>query len=246
VVKPPGNRDPLRIEPPMTVSGRLERPHAVDEYVLHGIKGRKLVLRAESQSLGLAVAAVVRVTDEAGHELARGEPGGLHGDTEVSFTPPADGNYRITVRDLYGVGGNRSAYRLRVSPPKPDFALGVAADRFAVAAGQTLDLPVTIQRINGFAGQVALTVDGLPAGVTWEQIAGSDPTKAVVRITAAPDATAAGPFQIVGEPKAGRPARRVAKAALPTPFDGAPTVRIGELWLTVTGPAPPKPAPPPS
>lgn len=245
LVKPSGHHEPFPIQPPVTVSSRLEQPRAVDEYVLHATKGQKLTLRAESQSLGLAVAAVVRVADGAGHELARGEPAGLHGDTEVSFTPPADGTCRVTVRDLYGVGGPRSAYRLLVAPPEADFALAVAADRFAVVAGQALDVPVAVQRLNGLAGDIDLTVESLPAGVVWETLAGTDPAKKVVRLRAAPDATEAGPFRIVGRSKTVPKLARLAKAALPTPFDGAPVVHTDAVWLTVTRPPPPKPGPPP-
>jgi hypothetical protein len=235
----PDSPELFRLEPPIAVSGRLSRPHAVDRYILNCKKGRPLALRVESQEWGLPTAAVIRVADQAGKDLAKAEPGGLHGDTDLSFTPPADGDYLLTVRDIYAGGGPRHVYRLRVAPPEPDFLLTVAADRFAVAAGQALDLPVTVQRLNGFAGEVGLTIEDLPPGVEATVDVGKDPAKTVVTLTAKPDAVEAGPFRIVGRSKAGASITHAATAALPAPFDGAPAVRTEYLWLTVTRPAPP-------
>jgi hypothetical protein len=233
VVKP-DSAEPFRIDPPMTVSGRLARPRAVDEYLLHGKKSQALTIRAESQEWSLPTSAVIRVTDSAGKELGRAEPAGLHSDTELAFSPPADGDYRLTVRDIYADGGPRFAYRLRVAPPEPNFAATVAVDRFAVVAGQVLDLPVVVQRLHGLTGEIAWSVEDLPPGVDATVDMGKDPAKVMVKLTAKPEATAAGPFRIVGRMKT---ATRAATAPLPAPFDGAPAVRMEWLWLTVTRPA---------
>jgi hypothetical protein len=234
----PDDPAPFRLEPPITVSGRLSRPHAVDRYILNCKKGQPLALRVESQEWGLPTSAVIRVAGQAGKDLAKAEPGGLHGDTEVSFAPPADADYLLTVRDIYAGGGPRHVYRLRVAPPEPDFTLTVAADRFAVAAGQALDLPVTVQRLNGFAGEVGLTIEDLPSGVDATVDVGKDPAKMVVKLRAKPEAIEAGPFHIVGRAK-GAITTHPVTAALPPPFDGAPAARTEYLWLTVTRPAPP-------
>jgi hypothetical protein len=234
----------LTLQPPVTVSSRLDRPRAVDQYSFTATKGKPLALRAESQGLGLAVAPLLRITDGGGHDLAHAVPASLHDDTALAFTPPADGTYKLSVRDLYGHGGPRSVYRLRVAPPEPDFALTVAADRFAIPAGQTLDLPVSIQRLNGFAGPIDVAAEGLPPGVQVETLPGTDPAKATLRLKARPDATSAGPIRVVGRANGGSNATRHAAAALPTPFDGAPTLQTDWLWVTVVRPPPPKPPSP--
>jgi hypothetical protein len=102
-----------------------------------------------------------------------------------------------------------------------------------------LDLQVTVQRLNGFAGEVGLTIEDLPSGVEATVDVGKDPAKMVVKLRARPEATAAGPFHIIGRAKAGANITHAATAALPAPFDGAPAVRTEYLWLTVTRPAPP-------
>jgi hypothetical protein len=238
VVKPDGS-EPFRLEPPITVSGRLARPRGVDEFIVAGKKSQPLIFRAESQEYSLPISAVIQVADATSKQLARAEPLGLHSDTELSFTPPADGDFRLSVRDIYAGGGPRYVYRLRVAPPEPEFAVTVAADRFAVVAGQSLDVPAAVQRLNGFSGEIVWTVEDLPPGVEALVVSGTDPAKVTVKFAAKPEATAAGPFRIVARSKTGHAEIHAATAPLPAPFDGAPAVRIEHLWLTVTRPATP-------
>jgi hypothetical protein len=234
--KPEGTGS-LRLEPPVTVTGQLAGPKSVDQFLLTGKKGQTLDIRAESQSLGLPVTAVIRVADSAGQAIANGEPSDLHGDTAISFTPPADGEYRLTVRDKYSHNGPRFVYALHVAPPKPGFSLSLAVDRVTVVAGKTLDLPVTVQRVNGFAGEIDLAAETLPAGLNVKPEASSDPAKITLKLTAAADAQVSGPVRIVGRAKSGPPLTHVATCPLPAPFEGAPAVRIEHLWLTITRPA---------
>jgi hypothetical protein len=234
---------PFPIDPPVTVTGHLRRAGAADWYSLSAKKGQKLVIRAESRALGLSVSAVMRVTDEAQKVLAQIEPTGLDSDTELSFTPPQDGRYRLQVRDRYGHGGPRHVYRLRVTEAEPDFALTVAADRFTVIADSALELPVTVSRLNGLAGEIELSAEGLPPGVEAPVVtAGPGAGKVSLKLMAEAIAVgAAGPFRVAGKAKSGLAVSRTATASLPSPFDGAPTVRTEDLWLTVVRPPDAKP-----
>ena len=235
VVKSDGP-EPFRLEPPIIVSSRLARPRAVDEFLFRGKKSQPFIIRAESQEWDLPLSAVIRVADTGGRELAKAEPPGLHSDTELAFTPPADGDYRLTVRDLYAGGGSRYAYRLRIVPPEPDFVPTVAVDRFAVVAGQSLDVPVTLQRLNGLAGDIAWTVESLPPGVEARVAVGKDPAKLTVKLTAKPEANESGAFRIVGRAKTTASLIHAATSPLPPLFEGAPAVRMEYHWLTVTRP----------
>jgi hypothetical protein len=234
--RPEGGED-FALEPPVTVTGRLARLQAVDQFHLHGKKGQTLDIRAESQSLGLPVTAVINVADSAGKVIGKGEPGDLHGDTALALTFPADGAYWLTVRDKYANSGPRLVYLLRVTPPKPDFALTVTTDRFALVAGKTLDVPVNVQRVNGFAGEIDVSAEGLPPGVEARPQPGKDPAKITLKLTATADAKDSVSFRIVGRAKAGPKPGHVATAPLPAPFEGAPAMRIEHLWLTITRPA---------
>jgi hypothetical protein len=227
---------PLMLEPPVTVTGRLGRPKANDRFVVRAKKGQALVIRAESQSLGLPVTPVIRIADTAGHPIAGTEPGDLHGDAALTFVPPADGDYLLSIRDKYEYAGPRLVYLLYVAPPRPDFALSVAAERFTVAAGTTVDLPLTVQRLNGFSNEIDLVTEGLPIGVSAKTEPVKDPGRLTLKFTTTADAKVSGPFRVVGRAKTGTPYVHAATATLPAPFDGAPAVRIEYLWLTITRP----------
>jgi hypothetical protein len=236
-VKPPG-AGPFALTPPVTVTGRIECPHGADVYTFPAKKGQQLVIRADSRVLSLPMTAGLRLADEAGKVLARAEPRGADGDPELAFTPPQDGTYRLTVRDLYGDGGPRAAYRLRLARPEPDFALSLKSDRFTVGAGKTLDLPVTVQRLNGFGGEIELSVEGLPQGV--ELATASDPKNKsllTLKLTAKADTKESGPIRVVGKAKDGPALTRTATATVPEPGENAPKVSTPDLWLTVLPPA---------
>ena len=223
---------------PFSATGRLAKPGEANTFSVAAKKGQTLAIRVESQALGLPVSPVVRVLDGAGKQLARAEPPNINKDSELSFAPPADGTYAVEVRDLNSSGGPRFVYQLRVAVPEPDFELVVAADRFALTPGKPLDLPVTITRKGGFAKDVELTAEGLPAGVSAAVVppAGkADPNKATLRFTAEKPGPS-GAFRIVGRSKELPGVVRAAKATL-TEFE----TTTPDLWLAVGGEVPPPP-----
>jgi len=93
-----------------------------------------------------------------------------------------DGLYRLQVRDLFGGTRNEpgNIYRLLVRQAQPDFALATWAvhmtlrngDRAAFSkpislrAGAAMVFEVAVIRRDGFDGEIELSMDGLPAGVT--------------------------------------------------------------------------------
>ena len=94
-----------------------------------------------------------------------------------------DGTYRILVRDLFHAGArsSRLPYRLVLRRETPDFSLAAfplpppkskADDRSIATAttvlrrGETLPVKVLAFRRDGFDGEISLTADGLPGGVT--------------------------------------------------------------------------------
>ena len=222
--RPNDRKNPQRVTLPVTISGRIDTPGAIDTYEFAAKKGQQLRFRADARSVGSQLDPVLRLTDAAGKRLAQvddasGGKAGLR-DAELAFTAPQDGSYRIEVRDLAGQGSFRHFYRLRAVVPEPDYALSVAADRFTLAAGKSLDIPVTLERRNGFAGKVEIAVEGLPPNVTASvKLAGNSVT---LRLEAKGPVSSA--FRIVGK-VTGRPDLiRTATAPPSTPH----------LWLTAT------------
>jgi hypothetical protein len=116
-----------------------------------------------------------------------------------------DGTYRLQIRDLFGGTRNdfSNVYRLIVRKEQPDFALAAWAlhmtlrngDRnalskpIALRGGITVAYEVVAVRKDGFAGEIELSMEGLPKGVTATGLkipAGKN--KGMVLITAAEDA----------------------------------------------------------
>lgn len=218
---------------PGTVTKRVNRPGEADATSFVAKKGQPVVLQVESRVLGFPLSPVLKVLDADGKQLARAEPAQPNKDVEVTFTPPVDGTYRAEVKDLHGGGGERFLYRLRLVRPEPEFDLTVAADRFTLAPGKPLDVPVTVVRRNGFAGEVELTAEGLAEGVTAAPVAAAKDAKAVTLRFTAEKPFPGGAIRIVGREK-GHPERlpREARAAL---ADLGATA--ADLWLS------PAPAP---
>jgi hypothetical protein len=216
-------KEPLTV--PVTVSGRLMAPGSADRFQLVGTKGRPMAVAVAARELGFPLSPVVSVRDRAGKAVARAESKGPNDDVELTVTPAEDGPLTVEVRDLVRGGGEGYVYRLTARTPEPDFALTASSDRITCPPGKPTDLVVAVVRKNGFAGDVAVSVEGLPNGVTTA-VAKADPKAVTVRFTAK-DKYPAGPVRIVG--KAGGLTRR-ATAAL-ADFG----TMIDELWLAPAG-----------
>jgi hypothetical protein len=218
--------DPMNVHaPPVSITGRLREAGKADRFTIAGKKGQRLDVQVRSESLGLAVAPVVRLLGPAGAELAKAEPAKLHTDVVLAYTPTADGPITVTVSDLFNGAGFRHAYLLRVIPAEPDYELTVAADRFTATVGKPLTIPVKVVRKNGFAKPVDVTGVGLPDGVKLAVTAPAKPDPATVMVTLT--AAVAGPFRLVGQVKDEPQLKRTARTTTPD-SDEATT----NLWLT--------------
>jgi hypothetical protein len=219
------------------ISGRIDPPGDRDAYGIALKKGEVRQFRVESRGFGLPLDAVLSVLDADGKTLAETDDVGKSKDPELKFTPKDDGEFRVVVRDLHGRGGPRFAYVLGVTQPVPDFALTLAGDLFDVTPGKETKVAVTIDRRDGFAGEIEIRAEGLPAGVEAVKAVskpGDDSAKAAtLEIRAAADAApSAGPFRVVGRPIDGDGRDRPARATL-AGFDA----ETEHPWLTIL-PAP--------
>ena len=227
---PTGQELPL----PATMSGRLVQPGQRAVFRFQAAKGQKLRVRADARTLGFPLDAILSIQDAAGKTLGENDDANNQRDPVLTFDVPADGVYSAAIRDVHGHGGARYAYRLTIEPQTPDFALTVASDNFVLTPGKPLEIPVTIDRRDGFAEEIELQVVGLPAGVTLapaKSEAKGESAKTVKLVLNA-DVVAAGAnlsVRIIGV-STGQPARRhraaYAVAGSPNP--------LRDVWLTVT------------
>jgi hypothetical protein len=169
------------------------------KFKIEGKKGDVWSLAAEARRFGSPLDLSLAVTDAAGKELARNDD--LPGTTDagLAFTLPADGAFTVAVSDLSGKAGTRAAvYRLTATKPAADFTLTTVA-RLNLPVGGTADLVVKAARTGGFKEPIALTLAGLPEGVTAPPnlVIPADKPELKVTLTAAETAPAIAGFVTV-------------------------------------------------
>lgn len=227
----------------IAISGRIDTPDDRDAFRLSLKKGEKRVIRVESRALGRPLDPVLRVLDSAGKVVAESDDGSRNDrDSERSFTAPADGEYRLVIRDLHGRGGRRFAYLLTVLEPRPDFELTLAADRFDLTPGKTTKVKVAVKRVDSLTDPIEIIAEGLPAGVkatTMTSKPGDASARSVELELSGGDGLASGPFRIIG--RTAKDPRTVHRA---TASIAGFEARADQPWLTAhrdpsgqTGPA---------
>ena len=96
-------------------------------------------------------------------------PGMAQNVTLAAASTAAAGNATVTLTGTSGTLSHSAAVALTVSaaPPPPDFSLAVSPASLTIVAGAT-GSPVSILAtpLNSFSGTVAVTITGLPTGVT--------------------------------------------------------------------------------
>lgn len=202
---------PQEVQTPVTIGGHIGTPGDVDVFQFQLAKGDKRLIRIEADAIGSPLDPVLRIFDESGKVLNESRTGKSGADpAEIAFTAPVDGNYRVEVRDLYKHGGERYVYRLRIAAIEPDFFLSLAADQFTMNAGESLEIPVTINKVNGFNQPVELRALDLPPGVTSEP--GKPDAAKSVKLKLSAKSAVSGPIRIVG---VGGNVERTARATIP-------------------------------
>jgi len=190
---------PQRIEVPAAVAGRFHPIGDRDWFAFDARAGETLVLELYSNRLGLPTDASLLV-----QRLVTGGDGAVSAedvafaddgpvdfpdplanqpalDPAVSFKVPADGTYRVLVRELAAdsTSGVDKAWVLDLRRPEPGFHLvAMLAERDradqnkfvrtipSLAAGGSLALDVLAIRRDGFTGEIEIEAEGLPPGVT--------------------------------------------------------------------------------
>jgi hypothetical protein len=85
-------------------------------------------------------------------------------DSYVSLKLPADGTYYVHLGDIARSGGEEYAYRLRIGPPQPDFALFCVPSSVSLRSKGSGLVNVHVFRKDGYTGPVKLGLKDPPAG----------------------------------------------------------------------------------
>ena len=162
-----------KLQLPIIVNGRIDRPGDWDVFEVEGKAGETIVAEVSARRLGSPLDSFLKVTAADGKILALNDDhfdagSGLnthHADSYLMLKLPADGKYFIHLGDTARHGGKEYAYRLRISHPQPDFAL--ASDPFPDLHPGKGSAAVTVFAIrkDGFDGPITLSFKDLPKGL---------------------------------------------------------------------------------
>jgi hypothetical protein len=155
---------------PCGISGRIDREGEADCYAFEARAGERFTFRVVARDAQSRIDSNLRVLDAKGNRLAENDDASdrfLHADSRIeNWAAPAAGRYVVEVRDLHGRGGPGFVYFLELSRAAPHFTLELDTDKTLLAPGAAAVVFARLTRRDGFAGEVQLGVEGLPAGVT--------------------------------------------------------------------------------
>lgn len=158
------------VAPPVIINGRVDRPGDWDVFRVEGRAGQRIIAEVSARRLDSPVDSLLELTDAAGKRLALSDDHEdkadalktHYADSLIDFTPTADGTYYLRLGDAQRAGGPEYAYRLRIGPPRPDFALRVAPSRVNTTVRQFVPFTVFALRKDGFQGEIALSLKDAP------------------------------------------------------------------------------------
>lgn len=160
----------------------------IDRYSFHAVKGVTWGFEVAARRLDSEMDSAIKIRDTKGNVLAENDDA-LGKDSRIEWTPPADGDYVVEVRDLAGHGGPSYFYNLSALPIRPDFRLKCDVDRAMIAPGNRTAWFIIAERKYGAAGEIKVEVKGLPAGVTATPLTiPADMSQGPIILSAAPDA----------------------------------------------------------
>lgn len=179
-----------KVELPIVVNGRMDRPGDWDVFRVEGRAGETLVAEVTARRLDSPMDSLLKLTDAEGKLLAfnddHDDPGsGLnthHADSFLMAELPADGTYYVHVGETARDGGEAYAYRLRISRPQPDFALRVVPSSMGIRGMGSAAVSVYAIRSEGFTGPIELRLKDPPAGFSSSTVTLPE-NKEMVRFT---------------------------------------------------------------
>ncbi|MGA2070497.1 MAG: PPC domain-containing protein [Sedimentisphaerales bacterium] len=164
--------DAQHITLPQIVNGRISKPGDVDIFRFDANAGDEIAAEVYARRLNSPLDSLLWLSDANGKVLAYNDD---YGDKNVGLlTHNADsylrlrlsekGAYFVHLADSQNHGGPDYGYRLRISPPQPDFVVLAAPSSINILPGGTVPVTIEVLRKDGFNGEIKLTLKDAPAG----------------------------------------------------------------------------------
>ena len=159
------------IEVPSGISGRIESPADLDTFAFTARKGERFSFEVIAHRQNSALDSQLRILDAKGRQLTENDDLRLgkrtFSDSWIeNWSAPADGTYFLQIGDLNFRGGPDFVYFIQAMRAEPYFELYLDTDKTQLTPGTSGVLFVNAVPKNGFAGEIALEIEGLPEGVT--------------------------------------------------------------------------------
>ncbi len=208
---------------PVIVNGRIDPPGDWDVFCFTARAGSQIVAEVNARRLDSPLDSVLKLTDDQGRQLAFNDDhedkgSGLHthfADSLLTTAVPADGTYYLHLGDIQQKGGVEHAYRLRLSPPRPDFDLRVVPSVINVNAGGTARVTIYALRRDGFSGDITLALKDAPKGYVLKgDRVPANQDKAEVTLTVPPTPPAE-PLSLTVEGRATVGGQQIIRQAVP-------------------------------
>lgn len=158
---------------PNSVSGCLHHPGDLRQFRFGMEAGQAISIQVDALKFGSEMVPAVRLVDAKGAVVAETPENGASGDTALSYTAKAAGEYQLLLRDRFGHGGPQHFYCLKVFEPPADYELSLESDRFVLDAGKSLEIPVKVTRRKGSGGpieKISITAVDLPTGISSDAV----------------------------------------------------------------------------
>lgn len=192
--------------------------------------------------------SALRLIDDNGNEIAFNDDSidmaaGLvthHADSYMRVKLPKSGTYRVELRDTQHQGGPNFAYRLRLSPPIPDFALRVTPSAITVRPGGKTPVSIRAVRQDGFDGEIAMALKNPAAGFELSQTSVPAGAKGVKLELSAPSSPGSEPTTVALVGRAMINGRQIVRDVVPADdrtqaFEIQHVVPSEELKVLVAG-----------
>lgn len=164
----------LNVPAPLAFNGVLETKGEAAFFKFTAKKDQNLDFQVFARRLGSPLDAVLTVLDAKGKSLGNNDDAAGNPDSAVRVKIPEDGEFTVKIADQLNRGGPRFTYRVEIAEVQPGLTLSIPdtarydnetrksivvprGNRFAVLINTTRDT---------FNGDLNVTFDGLPAGLT--------------------------------------------------------------------------------
>lgn len=161
-------RKAQKVTLPIIINGRIDLQGKKDIFQFEGKSNDVVVAEIYARRLNSPLDAILKLTDKAGTILAVNDDredqaigvNTHHADSYLCATLPADGTYYVHLNDTQNKGGDDFGYRLRISAPRPDFAVRLVPSMVSIRSNSTTSLKAVVLRHDGFTNAIQFRIKG--------------------------------------------------------------------------------------